>query len=233
MDPILIIEDDRPTFEVIEANLQGFGYPIEHCSHGTVALQKALENNYRLIVLDVNLPGIDGFEICRTLRKEKPLLGILMLTSRTDEIDKVLGLELGADDYLAKPFSVRELRARTKALLRRSEAVEEILQRKTEEEIITAGELRINQAQRLVLLREQEIELTALEFDLLAFLAANPGKPFTREQLIRHVWHYETDSYDRTVTVLANRLRSKIEDDPQNPKYILTERGVGYRFARS
>ncbi|HQH27984.1 MAG TPA: response regulator transcription factor [Oligoflexia bacterium] len=230
--PILIVEDDYNIVEVIRSALEGLGYPFEHADDGQDALDDCSVNDYALVILDVNLPSLSGLEVCRALRSKKPLLPILMLTARGEEVDKVLGLELGADDYLVKPFSTRELSARAKALLRRSEAaVERAVEQLKQQDRYCLGSLAVDFERRKVYRSAEEVPLTALEYDLLAFLAQHAGRPFTREQIVEHVWQYEGSGYDRTVTVLVNRIRAKIEDDPAKPKYLLTERGVGYRMA--
>jgi two-component system alkaline phosphatase synthesis response regulator PhoP len=178
-------------------------------------------------VLDIMLPKVDGLEICKEVRRKDIYTPILMLTSKSEEMDKVLGLEVGADDYLTKPFSIREFIARAKAILRRIDAIQKEI---GNEKDISVSELTIEGSKRRVTLRGERIDLTPKEFDLLLFLASHPGKTYTREQLLNLLWGYQYDGYEHTVNSHINRLRSKIEPDISNPKYILTSWGVGYRF---
>ncbi|MEJ2189122.1 MAG: response regulator transcription factor, partial [Acidobacteriota bacterium] len=184
---------------------------------------------FDLIVLDLMLPDVDGLDICRQLREQKNYTPILMLTARSGEFDRVLGLELGADDYLAKPFSVRELVARIKAILRRVERMHKERE-EAETGLFSCGELTVDPDRRIVTVREQPVRLTAKEFDLLVQFARNPGRVYTRSQLLDLVWGYGDDTYEHTVNSHINRLRAKIEDDPSQPRFIQTVWGVGYRF---
>ena len=222
---ILIIEDEQPIVDIIKFNLQKEGYTILEAYDGAEGLSLALGKSPDLILLDVMLPKMDGFEVCKKVR-EKSSVPIIMLTAREEEVDKVLGLELGADDYMTKPFSIRELSARIKANLRRTiiETPEQ------SENIITSGELTINTERYEVQKKGKVIEITVREFELLKFLAMQPDKIFSRETLLSSVWGYEYYGDVRTVDVTVRRLREKIEDDPSTPKYIVTKRGVGYYF---
>lgn len=227
---ILIVEDDPDLAKLLQIHLSDLGYQIEIAGDGRLGLQRALEGDFSLIILDIMIPFIDGFEVCKRIRAENRSLPILMLTSKAEELDKVLGLELGADDYMTKPFSVRELLARVKAIFRRIEVV------KTEKQgddlkLLEYGDLVVNLEKRKVLLREQMLELTAKEFDLLVLFAENPGRAYSRQELLDLVWGYQYSGYSHTVNSHINRLRNKIEIDPAAPRYIKTVWGHGYRFA--
>jgi len=226
---ILVIEDERDINALITMNIKALNFDVTSSHHGEQGLQIALRGNFDALILDLMLPGIDGLEICRRLREAGNPLPILMLTARKSEIDRVLGLEMGADDYLTKPFSVRELQARVKALLRRSSLASQTadIDRAT---IIKVNGLCIDTAKRSVSLREQSVELTTKEFDLLEFLARHPGRVFRREQLLDSVWGYQHSGYEHTVNSHINRLRSKLEGEPSKPDYVLTVWGVGYKF---
>ena len=227
---VLIVEDDKDIAQLVSLHVTDLGCKCDVVHDGEVGLEKALKNQYDLIILDLMLPGIGGLEICKEIRSEKNYTPILMLTSRSEELDKVLGLEFGADDYLTKPFSIRELLARVKAIFRRVEAVKDDVQG-TAKKQIQFRDLKIDLEKRTVTSKSQKVELTAKEFDLLALFAKNPGKAYTRQGLLDTVWGYRFDGYDHTVNSHINRLRAKIEDDPANPSYILTVWGVGYKFA--
>jgi DNA-binding response OmpR family regulator len=192
-------------------------------------VEKALTNEYLMIILDLMLPELDGLEVCKRIREATKSLPILMLTAKSEEFDKVLGLELGADDYITKPFSIRELMARIKALLRRVDAVKEEVTAGQQEEIVL-GALTINLDKRKVTLNTEKVELTAKEFDLLALFASNPGRVYSRQALLNLVWGYQFEGYDHTVNSHINRLRAKLESNPSQPKFITTVWGVGYRF---
>lgn len=227
---ILLIEDDRELVELLRSQAPEVGREVDFEMDGQSGLDRALAADYELVVIDVNLPSLSGFEVCRRLRQKKQDIAILMLTSRSDEIDKVLGLELGADDYVTKPFSVRELVARMKALLRRVELASALV-KNGESLVLKHGDLEVDLTRRRVVRSGQRIDLTAVEFDLLAFLARHPGRPFTRDELMREVWGYQSTGFEPTVTMHLSRLRAKIEPSPDNPKFIKTVRGIGYRFA--
>lgn len=228
MDPILIVEDDKDLSELIKIQLTDQDYSIEQCFDGTLASQLLRVNAYSLVVLDVMLPGKDGFSICREFRELNSRTPILMLTAKAEEIDKINGLEFGADDYLTKPFSVKEFIARVKALLRRA-GVHANSDNPSNNEL-QFGELTIFPIKRTVELKGVTFELTSKEFDLLMLFANNPGRAYSRQQLLDEVWGYQYNGYSHTVNSHINRLRSKIEDDPANPTYIKTVWGVGYRF---
>ena len=213
---ILIIEDEQKINDILAFSLGKDGY-------------KTLSAFDGVILLDVMLPGMDGFEVCRKVR-EKSQVPIIMLTAREDEVDKVLGLELGADDYITKPYSMRELTARVKANLRRSTAQPVVEEEPENQNTINSGELSINVERYEVAKNGEIIDITLREFELLKFLAMQPDKIFSREKLLENVWGYEYYGDVRTVDVTVRRLREKIEDDPSMPKYIITKRGVGYYF---
>ena len=227
---ILLVEDDKDISRLVKLHLEDEGYAVDAISDGSVGLAKAQEQDYDLIVLDLMLPGMDGLEICRRLRGKPDYVPILMLTAKASEIDRIVGLELGADDYLTKPFSVRELVARVKAIFRRISAVG--AQADLEDSpSISLGDLVIETDKRKVTLNGEQVILTAKEYDLLHHFASHPGRVYTRAQLLDQVWGYGYEGYEHTVNSHINRLRGKIEDDPANPKYVLTVWGVGYRFA--
>ncbi len=227
---ILIIEDDPDIADLLELNLRDADYKTDLASDGRAGLEKALENDYLMVILDLMLPKLDGLEVCKGIREKKKTLPILILTSKAEEFDKVLGLELGADDYLTKPFSLRELMARIKAILRRVDAVKEEATHADELKEIHFNNLDINLEKRKVILDGNVIELTAKEFDLLVLFASHPGRAYSRQELLDVVWGYQFDGYDHTVNSHINRLRSKIEENPSEPTYIKTVWGVGYRF---
>lgn len=226
---LLLIEDCADLAHILPLHLQDLNCAVEVARNGTSGLQRALAGGHDLILLDLILPGLGGLEICQRLRQERRHTPILMLTSRASELDRVVGLELGADDYLTKPFSIRELMARVKALLRRQEQYQTAPT--TQASALVAGRLRITLAERAVALNGMPVELTAKEFDLLVHFARNPGRVFTRGQLLDSVWGYHHDGYEHTVNSHINRLRAKIETDPKQPEFILTVWGVGYKFA--
>jgi two-component system alkaline phosphatase synthesis response regulator PhoP len=227
--PILIVEDDSDLSELIKIQLTDNDYEVEQALNGRIALNKALENKYSLIILDIMLPEVDGFEICKSIRKENHQVPILMLTAKAEEVDKIMGLEFGADDYLTKPFSIKELIARVKALLRRASASETEDSSKLDQ--MDFGELVIYPNKRSVQLQDELIELTSKEFELLLLFAKNPGRAYSRQELLDVVWGYQYSGYSHTVNSHINRLRSKIEKNPSEPKYITTVWGMGYKFA--
>lgn len=230
MARILIIEDDPDIVELVGLHLADLGHTFGHEADGASGLKLAVDETFDLVILDLMLPELDGLEVCKQLRAQKPGIPIMMLTSRTEEIDKVLGLELGADDYVTKPFSIRELVARIKALLRRAPSQ---TTSSDDAAMMAFGELVIDVQKRKVTQGEKRLHLTAKEFDLLAIFARNPGRAFSREKLLNDVWGYQYRGYEHTVNSHINRLRSKIEDDPANPRFIRTVWGVGYRFAEA
>ncbi len=228
MEKALIIEDDKDISELIAIHLADMELEVDKAFDGKDGLMKALNTPYRFILLDVRLPQLDGFEVCKRLRMEKNNTPVLMITSKSEEIDKVLGLEIGADDYITKPFGIRELLARVKAVLRRTEQV--LGHSNTDELILRSENLYINVGMRIVELHGERVELSPKEFDLLVFLASNPGKTYSRMQLLNQVWGYEFEGFEHTVNSHINRLRSKIEKNMSEPEYILTTWGVGYKF---
>ena len=229
---ILVIEDNEDLARLLGINLKDLSCKVDLAFDGNSGLSKVLENHYDLIILDLMLPGIDGLEICRHIRAKEIYTPILILTSRSSEIDRVLGLEMGADDYVTKPFSVRELMARVKAIFRRAGQFKESGSEKNIR-VIRAGDLNIDTEKRIVNLKGKEISCTAKEFDLLLYFARHPGIVYTRSKLLDEVWGYGHDGYEHTVNSHINRLRAKIEDDPANPVYILTVWGVGYKFSEN
>lgn len=228
---ILIIEDDQALADLVRLHLTDQHWETVHCADGRTGLETAQRETFDLLVLDLMLPDIDGFEICRRLRAEQAYLPILMLTSRSEEMDRVLGLELGADDYLTKPFSIRELIARVKAIFRRIESIAQSSGTSHAAGFLRMGELEIDLEKRKILMAGNPVDLTVKEFDLLKLFCSNPGRAYSRQALLNQVWGYQFDGYDHTVNSHINRLRSKIETDPANPRYIKTVWGYGYRFA--
>ena len=226
---VLIVEDDSEIAQVIAVNIEDLGLETEHVTDGKEGLNKALSGNYSLIILDIMLPGLDGISVCRNIREKDKQIPILMVTARAEEIDRVLGLELGADDYMTKPFSVRELTARVKALLRRSQISLDSSEK--DESELSIGDLTIDFNKRKVLLDKSEIEVTLKEFDLLALFIKNQGRAYSRSDLLNLIWGYEFQGYEHTVNTHINRLRNKIEKDAASPQYLKTVWGVGYRFA--
>ncbi len=226
---ILLVEDNAEIAHLVMLHLNDAGMHVTHANDGSDGLQLALKQSFDLVILDLMLPGIDGMEICRAIRNSDNYTPVMMLTARSSELDRVLGLEIGADDYISKPFSIRELVARVKALLRR---VDSYNSRPVDEppQALQLGELEIDPATRAVRLNERSVDLTAREFDLLWHFASHPGRVFTRGQLLDSVWGYGHEGYEHTVNSHINRLRSKIEHDPSSPQYVLTVWGVGYRF---
>ena len=223
---ILIVDDEAPIVDILRINLKKNGYKVLEAYDGEAAVKIALGEDPDLILLDVMLPKMDGFEVCKKVR-EKQSTPIIMLTARDEEVDKVLGLELGADDYCTKPFSVRELMARVKANIRRTSADAPSGE---SGDLITFQNLTVNPSRYEVSKEGKVIDLTLREFELLKFLAVQPGQIFTRETLLEKVWGYEYFGDVRTVDVTVRRLREKVEDNPASPNFIMTKRGVGYYF---
>ena len=226
---ILVVDDEKAIGDILKINLEREGYDVTIAMDGESGAALGVALNPDLILLDVMLPKMDGFEVCKKIRKTSEV-PIVMLTARTEEIDKILGLELGADDYVTKPFSVLELMARVKANLRRTVVKENVPE--TEENTLKKGEITINTASYELRKNDKPIELTLREFELVKYLAESPGRIFSRETLLEKVWGYEYYGDVRTVDVTVRRLREKIEDDPGEPRYIMTKRGVGYYFAK-
>ncbi|QSA96537.1 response regulator transcription factor [Methylococcus sp. EFPC2] len=229
MKQILVIEDDPDIGDMLDINLRDEGYAVEVATDGVEGLQRLRNRRYDLLVLDLMLPGIDGLEICREVRRMPSYQPIVIISARSTETHRVLGLELGADDYLTKPFSVPELVARIRALFRRVEALGREAQAQTG--VVACGPFTIDPAGYTVSLAGQPVALTLKEFELLLFFARNPGKTFTRIALLNSVWGYSHDGYEHTVNSHINRLRAKIERDPARPEFIQTVWGVGYKFA--
>lgn len=226
---VLVVEDEADLARVIKRHVEDIGYQVRIEPTGEDALEAAAATAFDLVLLDVMLPGIDGLEVCRRLRARQQYMPVLMLTARSSEIDKVLGLETGADDYLTKPFGVQELLARIKAIFRRMDAL--AVARATPEGIIeVAGCLRIDPTTREVTMLGRPVTLTHKEFDLLRHFAENPGRVYTRAQLLDAVWGYSHEGYEHAVNCHINRLRAKIEPNPGEPKLLLTAWGVGYKF---
>jgi DNA-binding response OmpR family regulator len=226
---ILVVEDNLDLAELVRMHLRDAGYAVEPFSDGRSALQRLQAEPIDLVILDLMLPGMDGLELCRRLRAQPNYLPILMLTAKSSELDRVLGLEVGADDYVTKPFSIRELLARVKALFRRVDAMAETPAESTE--VLRSNGLEIDPARRQVRLDGAEVHLTGREFDLLLHFASHPGRVYSRAQLLDLVWGYGHEGYEHTVNSHINRLRAKIEHTPAQPRYILTVWGVGYKFA--
>ena len=228
---VLIVEDDPEIAQLVQLHLHDIDCRGTIAPAGKPALSLCEQRRFDLMILDLMLPDMDGLNVCRQLRERSNYLPILMLTAKNSELDRVMGLELGADDYLPKPFSFAELQARVKALLRRVAALSQ--QASVEEGSIQRGELRIDTEKRLVQVGNEMLELTAKEFDLLVQFARYPGRVFSRQQLLDAVWGYGHDGYEHTVNSHINRLRAKLEQDPAEPRFILTVWGVGYKFAES
>lgn len=229
-DCVLIVEDDFDIANLISVQAEELSLQSEHCHNGEEAVQKALKNDYSLILLDVMLPGMNGFDVCRTIRQVKPQQVIMMLTSRSSETDRVVGLELGADDYITKPFSVRELQARMRVQLRHINMLAARAPVNEPEQEIKVGTLTIFPQQHQAYLQDTALDLTVTEFDLLHYLACHPNQVFTRSQLLSSVWGYDHSGYEHTVNSHINRLRAKVEKDAAKPSIIQTVWGVGYKF---
>jgi two-component system OmpR family response regulator len=231
VNKILVVDDDKNMLDVLKYNLLKEGYAVATAEDGIKALELARRDKPDLIILDIMLPGLDGLEVCRILRKEMAV-PILMLTAKIEEIDKVVGLEVGADDYVTKPFSIRELLARIRAMLRRSIWTPQPADYPEEEVFVSlkAGGLEIDTTGHRISRDGLTLSLTPKEFDLLSFLVQHRGQVFSRERLIEKVWGYDYEGTDRTVDVHVRSLRQKIEDDPEKPKHLLTVHGLGYKF---
>ncbi len=228
---ILVVDDDQDIARLVQLHLSDLGFEVDLAFDGREGLEKAAAVPPDLIVLDLMLPHVDGLEVCRRLREGGHYVPLLMLTAKSTELDRVLGLEMGADDYLTKPFSIGELVARVKAIFRRVEAIQSASQSDQEEERLSLEGLEIDSGKRTVALDGRPVALTAREFDLLAHFARHPGRVYSRSQLLDTVWGYGHDGYEHTVNSHINRLRAKIEEDPAQPRFILTVWGVGYKFA--
>ncbi|HRR10231.1 MAG TPA: response regulator transcription factor [Rhodothermales bacterium] len=232
---ILLVEDDVELARLVSGRLRDSGYDVRVVGSGPDAIDAVQIQLPDLLLLDVMLPGFDGLEVCRRVRAQHPLLYIVMLTARTDEIDRIVGLEVGADDYITKPFSLQELVARVRSILRRIRLTQEsgganTLAKTTPNEILQFDGLYLDLTRREVRKDGQLLHLTVREFDLLLFLMQNPDRPFTRGQLLEKVWDIRYEGYDRTVDSHVQRLRTKIERDSENPRYVRTVWGLGYKF---
>lgn len=229
---ILVVDDEQSIVTLLKYNLETAGYIVEVACDGEEALKKVETEQPELIVLDVMLPKKDGIEVCKTIRSDKNLVPILMLTAKDDEFDRVLGLELGADDYMTKPFSPREVVARVKAILRRSQFVNEIEKEDVDDEDIIIGSIRIRPEFFEVYKEDELLELTPKEFELLLYLIERQGRVITREHMLNSVWNYEFAGDSRIVDVHISHLRDKLEENPKQPKLIKTVRGLGYKLER-
>jgi len=226
---VLVIEDNNDIAHLLQVNLTDIACQVETAGNGRDGLDLALNNEFDLIILDLMLPQLDGIEVCRRIRAKNSFIPILMLTARTSELDRVLGLEMGADDYMTKPFSIRELLARVKAIFRRLD-LSQPADEDSSGQIIEQGDISIDVEKRRVVIKGKQVDLTAREFDLLVHFASHPGRVYSRPQLLDQIWGYGHDGYEHTVNSHINRLRSKIEQDPAKPEYILTVWGVGYKY---
>ncbi|MFT6747888.1 MAG: two-component system alkaline phosphatase synthesis response regulator PhoP [Glaciecola sp.] len=227
MNKVLIIEDEPAIAELIAIHLKDLNKEVSFAGDGKTGLKLGLSESYDLIVLDLMLPELNGIDVCKELRKNNINTPVLMLTAKSEEFDKVLGLEIGADDYMTKPFSVREFTARAKALMRRNSSYST---NTVEQQILRLGDLIIDEEKRRVTKSNSKLELTAKEFDLLFLLASNPGRSYTRGKLLELVWGYNFSGYEHTVNSHINRLRAKVETSQDKPLYIKTVWGVGYAF---
>lgn len=225
---ILIVEDDIEIIDLLTIHMKDLNANVHVADNGRLGLKKAMEFDYDLILLDLSIPELSGIEVCKELRKTKNT-PIIMVTAKSEEIDKVLGLEIGADDYITKPFSVRELKARAKAVMRRTDISNKKTENASSNEMVF-GDLIINVEMRRVTLNGHKVELSPKEFDLLILLASHPGRSYSRSELLDVVWGYNFSGYEHTVNSHVNRLRAKIEPDMSNPLYVLTTWGIGYRF---
>lgn len=228
---VLVVDDEQSIVTLLKYNLEQSGYVVEVAQDGEEALQKEKETKSDLIVLDVMLPKKDGIEVCKTIRSDKNQVPILMLTAKDDEFDRVLGLELGADDYMTKPFSPREVVARVKAILRRSSLVDHV-RKEEEDEDIVIGSIRIRPDFFEVYRNDELLELTPKEFELLLYLVERQGRVITREHMLNSVWNYEFAGDSRIVDVHISHLRDKLEENPKQPQFIKTVRGLGYKLER-
>lgn len=228
---VLVVEDNRDIAHLVTLHLNDMGVVVDQAFTGDDGLAKVMKEQYDLVVLDLMLPGVDGIEICRQIRNQEHYVPILMLTAKSSELDRVLGLEIGADDYLTKPFSIRELIARVKAIFRRVDAMGDSGPAQSASGLMHIGSLELDIDKRKVKKNDLEVELTAKEFDLLWHFAAHPGRVYTRTQLLDLIWGYGHEGYEHTVNSHINRLRAKIEENPSKPDFILTVWGVGYKFA--
>ena len=226
---LLVIEDDESISSAIQEYFSRRGYSVTAVHDGMTGIETALKSRPDVILLDLMLPKIDGLGVCKELRQKSPMMPILMLTAKDDVVDKVLGLEMGADDYITKPFNLHELEARIKSVLRRARAAGASDDGANETPVVR-GALRIDPVKREVTIASRHVDLTPKEFDLLRLFASNPGRVFPRKYLLEKIWDYSHDGYDRTIDSHINRLRAKIEENPDNPQLVLTVWGIGYKF---
>ena len=228
-EKLLVVEDDPAIQRMISDYFRHVGYEVLTAGDGEIGVRLALNDQPTVMILDLMLPKIDGLTVCRQVRERYPTLPIIMLTAKDDVVDKVLGLEMGADDYMTKPFSLRELEARLKSVLRRTRAkVSDKVD--SDQAPIVRGNLRIDPARREVTIGDRAVELTPKEFELLSLFASHPGRVYSRKFLLENIWDYTYSGYDRTIDSHINRLRAKIEENPDEPKMVLTVWGVGYKF---
>ncbi|MDP4085310.1 MAG: response regulator transcription factor [Bacillota bacterium] len=225
---VLVVDDEQSIVTLLKYNLMQAGFEVLTAQDGEVGRELAIHLSPDIIILDLMLPKLDGMEVCKQLRQRKIMIPILMLTAKDDEFDKLLGLELGADDYMVKPFSPRELIARVKAILRRNQL--QMMETEEKSNFIKIGDLKIELDQYKAFFQDKELELTLKEFELLVFFAKNKGRLLTRDELINSVWKHDFPGYSRTLDVFISHLREKIESDSKNPTYIKTVRGVGYKL---
>jgi two-component system alkaline phosphatase synthesis response regulator PhoP len=225
---VLVVEDDADIVELLRIHLEDLDCYVTSAMTGSKGLNLAETQKFDLIILDLMLPEIDGLEICRNIRSQKNYTPVLMLTAKSEEIDKIIGLETGADDYMTKPFNVREFISRVKAIFRRVNMITE--ETRQPQKVIQFKDLKINLEKRKVTIGEISISLTPKEFDLLVLMSSHPGRSYNREELLNIVWGYEFSGYEHTVNSHINRLRAKVEPDINHPQYILTTWGIGYRF---
>ena len=225
---LLVVEDDDNISTAISEYFSRASYDVTAVTDGIAGVDAALNNRVDVVVLDLMLPKMDGLAVCKEIRQRSPSMPILMLTAKDDVVDKVLGLEMGADDYITKPFSLRELEARIKSVLRRTRPVNN--PNGADEPPIVRGAIRIDPVRREVTIADRHVDLTPKEFDLLRLFASNPGRVFPRKYLLEKIWDYSYEGYDRTIDSHINRLRAKVEENPDNPQLVLTVWGIGYKF---
>ena len=226
---LLVVEDDENISTALAEYFSRAGYSVTTASDGVAGVEAAVNTRPDVVVLDLMLPKMDGLSVCKEIRQKNPLMPIIMLTAKDDVVDKVLGLEMGADDYITKPFSLREVEARIKSVLRRARAAAAASDGRDETPIVR-GQLRVDPVRREVTIADKHVDLTPKEFDLLRLFAANPGRVFPRKYLLEKIWDYSYEGYDRTIDSHINRLRAKVEENPENPQLVLTVWGIGYKF---
>jgi len=226
---LLVVEDDENISTALAEYFSRAGYSVITASDGVAGVEAAVNSRPDVVVLDLMLPKMDGLSVCKEIRQKNPLMPIIMLTAKDDVVDRVLGLEMGADDYITKPFSLREVEARIKSVLRRARAAAAASDGRDESPIVR-GQLRVDPVRREVTIADKHVDLTPKEFDLLRLFAANPGRVFPRKYLLEKIWDYSYEGYDRTIDSHINRLRAKVEENPENPQLVLTVWGIGYKF---